>query len=180
MPALSNDRHELFAQRIAAGKASIDAYKAAFPESKTKASLQAAASRLLANPKVRARVDEIIAKAAERAGISAERVLNELARIGFADPRQVMSWDDKGVTMFDSAGISDDAAAAVAEVSSTDKGVRIKLHNKVGALEKLGQHLGLFKEKVEVTGANGGPLAVEADPTEVCKRIAFMLSKPVA
>jgi hypothetical protein len=36
--------------------------------------------------------------------------------------------------------------------------VKFKLHDKVAALEKLGRHLGMFKEKVEITGKDGGPV----------------------
>ena len=36
--------------------------------------------------------------------------------------------------------------------------IKFKLHDKLNALEKLGKHVGMFKEKVEVTGADGGPV----------------------
>ena len=44
--------------------------------------------------------------------------------------------------------------AAVAEISETvtQNGgtVRIKLHDKIGALEKIGKHLGMYRDIVEV------------------------------
>lgn len=86
-----------------------------------------------------------------RTGVTQERVIRELARIAFADPRDVLSWGAKGVTPRESSELSDDQAAAVAEVSETrtkDGGsMRVKMHSKTDALEKLCRHLGLYDEK---------------------------------
>ena len=65
------------------------------------------------------------------------------------DPRELFEWDAKGVTLKDSSELSEDAVRAVAEVSETAgvsgvKTVRIKLHDKKGALDSLARHLGLF------------------------------------
>jgi phage terminase small subunit len=86
--------------------------------------------------------------------------------------RQVVSWGPDGVAVIDSASINDDAAAAVAEVGKTPGGIRVKLHDKVGAPEKLGRHLGMFKDKVEVAGAGGGPIKVDLPPNELMHRLA--------
>jgi phage terminase small subunit len=49
------------------------------------------------------------------------------------------------VTIVDADKISDEAAAAVAEVSQTVNGaLRVKLHDKHAALVSLGKHLGMF------------------------------------
>ena len=45
------------------------------------------------------------------------------------------------------------------------------------SLELLGKHLGMFKERVEHTGKDGAPLVPEADPTQLARRIAFILAK---
>ena len=107
-----------------------------------------------------------------------KRVVAELARIGFSDIRQVVDWGPGSVTVRDSASIGDDAAAAVAEVGKTATGIRVKLHDKVGALEKLGRHLGMFKDKVEVGGAGGGSIKVDMPVPELMRRLAFLLTKP--
>lgn len=126
------------------------------------------ASRLLSNAKVagelaaRRKVLEI------KTGITPERVLSELAKLGFSDIRQIVQWqahvttmdedDETGeprltvtsqVTINDSADLTDDAAAAVLEVSQTKDGaLKIKMHDKLGALVKIGQHLGMFKPSI--------------------------------
>jgi phage terminase small subunit len=174
-----NARHEVFAQGVAEGKSGRAAYMAAFPKCKKDEAADASAAKLLAKPAVRASVDELIATAAEKAGVNIERVIAELARIGFADIRQVVSWGPDGVAVIDSAKISDDAAAAVAEVGKTATGgIKVKLYDKVGALEKLGRHLGMFKDNVEVAGAGGGPIKVDLPPNELMRRLAYLLTKP--
>jgi phage terminase small subunit len=154
------------------------AYMAAFSKCKKDVAADASATKLLSRPEVRARIDELIAAAAEKAGVTIERVVAELARIGFADIRQVVSWGPDGVPVLDSTTISDDAVAAIAEVSKTREGMRVKLHDKVTALAKLGRHLGMFKDKVEVAGAGGGPIKADLPPNELMRRLAFLLTKP--
>lgn len=110
------------------------------------------------------------AKRAERTEITQDRVLNELAKIAFADIRKAVRWGrspvDKesknaspnGLGMYPvelvpSEEIDDDTAAAVSEVSLTETGIKIKLHDKKGALVDIARHLGMFTEKVEHSGA---------------------------
>lgn len=91
-----------------------------------------------------------------RTGITADRVLKEIARVAFADPRAVMTWGANGVTLRESSELSDDAAAALAEVSETwtDSGGgsrKVRMHNKVEALEKLARHVGLYDQQGDTT-----------------------------
>jgi phage terminase small subunit len=126
------------------------------------------ASRLLTNPKVAAELAERRRVLEIKAGITPERVLSELAKLGFSDIRQVVQWranvtqldedDETGeprlsvtnqVTISDSADLTDEAAAAILEVSQTKDGaLKVKMHDKLGALVKIGQHLGMFKPHV--------------------------------
>lgn len=105
---------------------------------------------LLRRPDVAGAVRAAMAARARRTEISAERVLRELARIAFADPRDCFAWGPEGLRLAPSQCLSDDAALAVAAVreSRTKSGrvtTTVKLHDKIAALEKLGRHLGLFK-----------------------------------
>ncbi len=45
-----------------------------------------------------------------------------------------------------------------AGVKTTQHGLEIKMHDQLGALRDIGRHQGIFKDKVELTGKNGGPL----------------------
>ena len=47
--------------------------------------------------------------------------------------------------------LDDDTAAAVSEISQTAQGIKIKMHDKKGALVDIGKHLGMFVERVNAT-----------------------------
>lgn len=90
------------------------------------------------------------------ANISAQRVLAELARIGFSDVRQVFA---PSGALHDAESWPDDTAAAIAavEVVESKPGKdaepiytkKIKLWDKNTALGNLAKHLGLLVDKVE-------------------------------
>ena len=48
--------------------------------------------------------------------------------------------------------LTEDQTAALAEIAETSKGcVRVKLHDKAKALDRLARHLGLYKERATNT-----------------------------
>jgi hypothetical protein len=100
------------------------------------------ACELLDNPAIVERVAAIKAgleaKMQKRFVVTIERVVDELAKIGF---------DER-----------DDHRTVV---------------NKLGALDKLGKHLGMFVNKTEHTGKDGAPLLPEntASPRELARAI---------
>lgn len=99
------------------------------------------------------------AELSQATGITAERVLKELERIGFSDPRKVMTWGTTGVKLKSSDELTDDEAAIIAgikESTGNTNTLELKLHDKVGALTKLGDHLGLWKHDPEASGKTGG------------------------
>lgn len=157
-------KREAFAVALASGMSQSAAYRVAFPKSASwkDASVWDQASKLAANPEVRQRATELATKAAAANEVTVERVVRELARVAFGDRRRVMSWGPSGVSLMDSEEIDEADAAMVAEVSETttkDGGsIKMKTHDKVKALELLGKHVGMFTEKVELTGRGGGPL----------------------
>ncbi|RHH25983.1 terminase small subunit [Desulfovibrio legallii] len=114
--------------------------------------------RLLTNVDVSAALAAAKAEREQRTEITQDRVVSELAKIAFADPRELMEWGPEGVKLKDSAELTEEQAASVAEVSETttkDGGsLRLKKHDKVKALELLGRHLGMFTDKVksEISG----------------------------
>lgn len=98
----------------------------------------------LGKPIIAAAIAEAQAKRSERTQITQDMVLAEIARIGFSDLRKAVSWSGQTVTLKHSEELDDDTAAAVSEVALTQSGLRIKMHDKLSALEKLGKHLGMF------------------------------------
>jgi len=96
--------------------------------------------------------------------VTSQAVLNEYAKIAFADIGEFLEFDKDVVTLKNSSEVD---TSMISEVQSTQYGVKIKLHNKMAALEAVGKHLGMFKEKVEVTGADGDPIKIEANLSEL-------------
>lgn len=110
---------------------------------------------------VRAAIDERFCELRERNGHMVDRVVEELARIAFEDPRALAEWGPDGVRLRPSDSLSPEQAAAVSEViSDRHGGVRLKKHDKVRALELLGRYFGMFTDRVqaEVSGPGGAPL----------------------
>lgn len=119
-------------------------------------------ARLLANVSVKAAIQEAMNRRAGKLEITAERVLAELARLAFFDPRKLFNADGSPKQIHD---LDDDTAAAVAglEVNELFEGQgeqkhiyglvkKIKIADKGAALERLGRHLKLFTDRVEVSG----------------------------
>jgi hypothetical protein len=113
---------------------------------------------MITNDNIAAAIAKAQAARGRRTEVTADRVVLELARVAFGDPRRVMSWGPGGVRLRPSAELADEEAAIVAEVGETttkDGGsLRLKTVDKLGALRLLGQHLGMFGDgRVNVTVA---------------------------
>lgn len=166
MASLKNKRWEIFAQQVAKGSTAGDAYaKAGYkPNPKN-------ADRLKKTEVVSLRIEELSSIGAQKAGVTIERIMAELARIGFSDITKAVQWGEalairplssegeeldpiivQGVALVPSADLSPDVAAAISEVRKTKEGISIKFHDKVAALLNMGKHLGMFKDKLELSG----------------------------
>jgi phage terminase small subunit len=124
--------------------------------------------RLLTNVHVSAAIAEKSKKRAEKLEITADRVLNELALMGFSNMMDYLNITG-GAATIDLSNLTREQAAAIQEItveeyvertggSSDDsdddfervKRTKFKLSDKRGSLELLGRHLKLFTDKVEV------------------------------
>lgn len=156
----------------------------------------------LTKPDIAAAVAEAQAKRSMRTNITQDQVVRELARIGFVDIRKVVTWtnaasgfdedmaEDTGevrisvanfVALVPSDQIDAETAAAISEISQTKDGaLKVKLHDKRAALVDLGRHLGMFKDKVEVTGKDGGAIEIDqvrSDADAFTRSIAGLASR---
>lgn len=122
-------------------------------------------------------IQEAQAARSRRTKVTQDMVLRELAKIGFSDIRKIVRWgktelrvtddgDDEGevteayhgLALVSADDIDDDTAAAISEISEGREGLKVKLHDKKGALVDIGRHLGMFKDRVEHSGPGGGPI----------------------
>ena len=129
-------------------------------------------SENLSKPALKAKIQEYMDLRSKRIEITADRVLSELSKIGFADIRKIVT----GNALIDISDLDDDIACAISSVELVtrptgekdedgrpiiDRVHKIRLNDKKGALELMGKHLKLYTEKTEHTGADGG--AIEHD-----------------
>jgi phage terminase small subunit len=118
-----------------------------------------AGSRLLNRPHVKAEIERRLEKATSKADITAERVMQEYARIAFGDLRQF--YNDDG-TLKAIHELDDDAAAALAGVdieetiiadgAGVQRTKKIKRWDKTKALDSLARVLSMFNDTVTVKG----------------------------
>jgi hypothetical protein len=101
MAALSNPKHERFAQLLAKGENATAAYKAA-GYSATGNSAEAAASRLLSDVKVQARISEL----QERAAIKVEKTAADVVRMLEEDRKLAREIQQPGAAVSASMGIA--------------------------------------------------------------------------
>lgn len=110
--------------------------------------------QLLQKPTIAAAIAAAMQARSERTRITADRVLEEIAAIAFAHMGQYATWHDDQVRLTDSSEVDPRAVSEVSQrVTRYGNSIGIKLHDKLGALAKLGDHLGLWKKEPESTGS---------------------------
>lgn len=159
MPKLT-DKQAAFVQEYLVD---LNATQAAIRAGYSPRSASELGARLLAREHVQEAVRQAQAQRAERVALTADRVVRELARIAFSDPRDLMEWGPDGVVLRPSAELSAEQAASVAEVAGSTSGPRLKKHDKVKALELLGRHIGLFTERVQNSVSGNLSISWEKD-----------------
>ena len=128
----------------------------------------------LRKPQIMSAIEEALR---QFGGITQTRLIEELSRLAFSDIGNVVAWDNdvehvstaalggpKGeaagvtkvitfrVTVLPSAKIDPAARAAVASISQGVGGeMRIKMHDKIPAIDKLARVLGMYRDKTNVT-----------------------------
>lgn len=158
-----NSREELFAREYVKD---LNGQRAATAAGYSERTAAVTASQLLSKPKVKKLVADLTKEKFSKLDISAERILQELARLAFLDPRKLFN-ESGGLRPIHE--LDEDTARAIAgldhdqlfehfgkgqakHVGTTSK---VKLADKTRALQLLGQYRKLFTEKVEVTGLEG-------------------------
>lgn len=141
------------------------------------------APKLLQNTTIKAKIDELMAERSRRTEITQDRVIKELAIIAFSnaadyaavveremsmevDGHMIKILDDDGnplmyrtVEPVLTAELTDEQRRALSVIKKGRDGFEVKPYDKVRALELLGKHLGMFQDKVEVTGEINNPMA---------------------
>lgn len=183
MPTNLTLKQEKFAQKyVELGNAS-EAYRQSYDVAEMKPeSVNRKAKELLDNGKITARVEELQELARKRHQVTVDRIVAEYSKIAFLDIRKAFGEDGDLRPIHE---IDDDTAAAIAgieseavfEGSGRDRErvgtlKKIKLVDKKGALDSLARHLGMFLDKTEITGKDGGPVELTNAKADLLRRAA--------
>lgn len=160
------------------------AYKEAYPSCKEDSTARTNASRLLTNANIKGYIEQKQQEISERTQITQDKVINELAKIGFFNIKniynengtlkQITKMEDEVSSVISSVKTLQRAGAMKIEVNPNGKDkdipiehipeqtIEFKMNDKVKALELLGKHLGMFKEKIDLN-ANITNIKVELE-----------------
>jgi phage terminase small subunit len=141
------------------------------------------AARLLTNADIAAEIEQKQQKLLQKVELTAEKVLQEVARIAFFDIRKMFDADGNPIPVH---LLDSDTAAVIAGIDVSEefdgKGEdrkivgyvkKYKMADKNSALDKALKVLGLMREKLEVEDKT--PQTI--DPMEGARRIAFALTR---
>jgi hypothetical protein len=134
-------KQEKFCQNILAGMSQADAYRNSFNvKTNTKAAtIQDSASKLMANPLVSQRVIDLRKPVIAKIQLTREWVLEQL---------------------IENVSMGKALEPIVSKDGQTSGEVKQNLPAANKALELLGKEIGMFTDRTELTGANGGPLEI--------------------
>jgi phage terminase small subunit len=154
----------------------LNATQAAIRAGYSEKTARAIACENLTKPDIEAAIAEAMEQRERRTQITQDRVLQELARVAFFDIRRLYKPDGGMLAPHE---LDDDSAAVMSslEVLEEFEGhgedrvqigytKKAKVFDKMSALTLAMRHLGMLKEKVEVTGKDGSPL-IPTNPTEM-------------
>lgn len=123
--------------------------------------------RLVTQSNVSEAIQKALQDRSKRTEITQDMVLSEYARIAFLDPAKLFSPEGNILSIHD---MEEDTRRAISgmdvvSIGNMEVGVgeiqKIKIASKLGALDSLGKHLGMFIERKEVSGPDGGPVQIE-------------------
>lgn len=128
----------------------------------------------LQKPVIQTAIQAQMKEREKRTEVTADKVVQELAKIAFADLKDYARWDETGVEILNSEDVDGTVLAEVSETvnyqifpnggESEKRQKKIKPHDKMKALELLGRHLAMFTDKQQVE--NITPTFVEDVPED--------------
>jgi phage terminase small subunit len=131
---------------------------------------------LLSKVDIQTFIDTLKEKRADKLEISAEKVLAELAKIGFSDLKDFLNNDYslKNLDQIDtskSGAIQSIQKEIIQGETYTNTTVKFKLHDKLSALEKIAKHIGFFEKDNEQQNKVFHPAPSEERIKEIKKKL---------
>lgn len=93
----------------------------------------------------------------KRTEVTQDMVIKQLVKIAFLDIKEVVTWsDDQGIKIRPSDDVDGTVLTEVSETLSEGGWTKkVKMSDRMRAIEMLGKHLGMFKENVQLSGSIG-------------------------
>lgn len=118
----------------------------------------------LTKPNIQLYIQQLMDKRSNRLEITADKVLQEIAKLAFGNVKNLYDESGKLKKIED---IEEEVAATIQEVYHEEIGDAVvkrkyKTADKKASLELLGKYLKLFSDKIELTGKDGGPIKTES------------------
>lgn len=151
-------KQKLFADEYLIDLNATRAYKAAYKSVKKDETARTNGSRMLTNANVSKYIKERMNERSKRTEIMQDNVLKELATIAFAKVTDFVTIENGVVIVKDTKDIPKDLLPAIASIKEGKNGIEVSFYNKDKSLELLGRHLGMFNDKIEVSGTINNPM----------------------
>ena len=145
------------------------AYKTAYKNIKSEETARVNGSKLLTNTNVAEEIQKRMDERAKRTEITQDKVLKEIARMAFTDITSIVSvkkfkiniGEYSKVVIKDFSELTEDQRVCISGVKETKLGIEVSFCSKERALELLGRHLGMFNDKLQISGEvkTGNPFA---------------------
>lgn len=135
----------------------LNATQAAIRAGYSTASARQIADENLSKHDIKNAIDKALAERSKRTGVNADRIIQEIAKLAFINPTDVINMDE--ATIKGDANRDDTAAISSVKVKRipTDSGEiterEVKTYDKIKALELLGKHIGMFSDRLKIDGA---------------------------
>lgn len=151
-------KQKVFADEYLIDLNATRAYKIAYKSCKKDETANVNGSKLLRNTKVAKYIEERMNERSKRTEITQDNVLRELATIAFAKVTDFVSIENGTVIVKDTKDIPKNLIPAIASIKEGRNGIEVSFYSKDKSLELLGRHLGMFNDKIEVTGTVNNPM----------------------
>lgn len=150
------EKQKKFAEEYLIDLNATRAYLVAYPSVKSEQTAAVNGSKLLRNTKVEKYIAHRMQERQKRTEITQDRVVQELAAIALAKITDYVEIQNDGkkniVIVKPTEELSGKQVSAIAGIKQGKYGIEVKLNDKERALEMLGRHLGMWNDKINISG----------------------------